>query len=99
MSKKPAKAKPKKPRAAKTVIVLGLDKDKKPHAARFLGENDALLARAAACLGFRLAVPSTRKHFEIVGKLPPGRIHATGNGVVPTVDQQLYDQVNSLIGG
>lgn len=106
MSKKPAKPKVKKapaPKAknasAKTVIMFGLDKDRKPHAARFIGENEAILAKAAATMGLRLAVPTAQKHFEIVNKLPAGRIHATGDGLVPNVDQQLYEQINSLVGG
>ena len=32
-------------------------------------------------------------------KLPVGTIHATGNGLVPAVDQQLYDQISALVGG
>lgn len=79
--------------------MLGLDKDGKPHAARFTGENDALLARAAAAMGFRLAVPITKKHFELANKLPVGKIHATGNGLVPSVAQELYAQIVSLVGG
>src|SRR2546430_260070 len=98
MSKKPTKPKTKKP-VTKTVIMFGLDKDRKPHAARFAGENEALLAKAAAAMGMRLAIPVTKKHFEIVNKLPVGKIHATGSGLVPNVDQPLYDQINLLVGG
>jgi len=79
--------------------MFGLDKDRKPHAARFMGENEALLAKAAAAMSFRLAVPVSKKHFEITNKLPVGKIHATGNGLVPNVDQPLYDQIISLVGG
>ncbi|WP_426437465.1 hypothetical protein [Bradyrhizobium genosp. P] len=106
MTKTPKKSKMKKPAsktvvkpAAKTVILFGLDKDRKPQAARFVGESDALLAKAAAAMGLRLAVPITRKHFEIASKLPAGRVHVTGNGLVPNVPQELYEQVNSLVGG
>ncbi|WP_338821865.1 hypothetical protein WDM22_33015 [Bradyrhizobium septentrionale] len=98
MSTTPTNPKPKTP-VAKTVILFGLDKDRKPRAARFTGENEALLARAAATMGLRLAVPASKKHFEIVNKLPAGRIHASGTGLVPAVDQQLYDQINALVGG
>lgn len=98
MSKKPVKPKSKQP-ASKTIIMFGLDKERKPHAARFTGENDALLAKAACAMGMRLAVPVTRKHFAVVNKLPVGKIHATGSGLVPNVEQQLFDQINSLVGG
>ncbi|MBR0842911.1 hypothetical protein JQ607_22140 [Bradyrhizobium liaoningense] len=102
MSKKPTKSstKPKVQRpAARTVIMFGLDKERKPHAARFTGENDALLAKAAAAMGMRLAVPVSKKHFEFVNTLPVGKLHATGNGLVPNIDQKLYDQINLLVGG
>lgn len=98
MSKKPARTKAKQP-ASKTIIMFGLDKERKPHAARFAGENEALLAKAAGVMGMRLAVPATKKHFEIVNKLPVGKIHATGGGLLPAIEQQLYDQIISLVGG
>ena len=98
MSKKPTKAKSRRP-ALKTAIMFGLDKDNKPHAARFTGENEALLARAAGVMGLRIAVPATQKHLEITSKLPAGKIHATGNGLVPIIDQSLYDQIVSSVGG
>jgi hypothetical protein len=79
--------------------MFGLDKDRKPHAARFIGENEGLLAKAAGVMGMRLAVPATKKHFEIVNKLPVGKIHATGSGLVPAVEQTIYDQIISLVGG
>lgn len=106
MSKKPTKPKTKTPAAKtaakpalKTIVMFGLDVERKPHAAKFTDENEALVAKAAAAMGLRLAVPSAKKHFEIVDKLPAGRIHATGNGLVPIVAQQLYDQINALVGG
>lgn len=95
---RPVTSKPPRP-ATRTVVIFGLDKERKPHAARFTGENDALLAKAAAVMGMRLAVPVSKRHFEIVGKLPAGKIHATGDGLVPNVDQPLYDQIISLVGG
>lgn len=98
MSRKPSKPKAKTP-SVKTVVMFGLDKERKPHAARFSGENEGLLAKAAAVLGMRLAVPATKKHFDAVNKLPVGKILATGNGAVPQVSQELYDLINSLVGG
>ena len=70
MSKKPTRPKAKKP-SAKTIIVFGLDRDRKPHAARFIGENEAPFARVAAAMGLRLAVPVT-------GKAPRNHRQTTG---------------------
>lgn len=95
---RPATSKTTRPKA-QTIIMFGLDKERKPHAARFSGENDGLLAKAAAAMGMRLAVPITKKQLEVVSKLAVGKIHATGNSLVPIVDQAVYDQINSLVGG
>ena len=62
MSKKPAKPKPQKKPAARghtTVALYGLDEDNKPRAARFIDENEALLTKAAAAMGMRLAIFQT----------------------------------------
>ena len=97
MSKRPTKPTAKKP-TGKTVIMFGL-KDSKPHAARFVGENDTVLAKAAALMGMRLAIAQTKAHFALAGKLPAGKINATGNGLVPIIAQQIYDEINSAVGG
>lgn len=103
MSKKPAKAKSQKlarPKICKNIVVLfGLDEDGKPRAARFADESDELLNRAAAVMGLRLAVPASTQHFELVNKLPVGRLYATGKGFVPNVGQDIYDLIVSAVGG
>ena len=102
MSKKPAKPKPPKKPAAKghtTVVLYGLDEDSKPRAARFIDENEAILTKAAAAMGMRLAIPETPQHFELVHKLPAGRLYTTGKGFVPSVSQDIFDQLVSAVGG
>lgn len=101
MSKKTTKPKVHKPTAksGKIIVVFGLDSDRKPRAAKFVDENESLLAKAAAGTGLRLAAPATRQHFELVDKLPAGRLHGTGKGFVPNVRQDLYDQLIAFVGG
>ena len=101
MSKKPPKSKTPKPPAKtrNTIVLFGLDEDSKPRAARFAEENDALLAKAAAAMGLRLAIPETSQHFELVNKLPVGRLYATGKGFVPNVSKEVYDQIVTAVGG
>jgi hypothetical protein len=101
MSKKPVKLKPHQPAAKsdKVIVVFGLDEDRKPRAGRFTNENEALLAKAAAAVGLRLAVPMSRQHHEFVAKLPAGRLHGTGKGFVPNVRQDHYDQLVGFVGG
>lgn len=103
MSKKPAKPKPQKPAPPKvsknTVVLFGLDEESKPRAARFTDESDALLNKAAAAMGLRLAVPESSQHFELVNKLPVGRLYATGKGFVPNVSKEIYDLIVAAVGG
>ena len=101
MPKKPTKAKAKAPttKLTKAIVLFGLDEDGKPRAARFMDDQEDLVAKAAQAMGLRLGVATTAEHFKIVGELPVGRIHATGKGAVSNVRQDLYDKLNALVGG
>ncbi len=82
--------------ASTKVIVFGVDDDCKPHAAWF-PKAEADRARAAA-KQLRLNVTQVNgKATDLVAKLPPGRIHATGPGMVPTVREDLYEKVIATI--
>ena len=101
MSKKPIKPKAPKtaPKLSKVIVLFGLDEEGKPRAARFPDDDPALIAKAALALGLRVGIATEPHHFAVVHKLPIGRIHATGNGSVPKVAQDVYDQINALVGG
>jgi hypothetical protein len=101
MSKKPIKPKAPKsaPKLSRVIVLFGLDEEGKPRAARFPDDDPALISKAAQALGLRVGIATKGPHFEIVQKLPIGRIYATGNGSVPKVAQDLYDQLNALVGG
>jgi hypothetical protein len=101
MSKKPVKPKPPKTnvKLSRVIVLFGLDEEGKPRAARFPDDDPALISKAAQALGLRVGIATKGPHFEIVQKLPIGRIYATGNGSVPKVAQDLYDQLNALVGG
>jgi hypothetical protein len=83
---------------AKTAIVLGLDENGKPHAARFTGANLALVAKAAEALGLQLVEVTAKEHAELVGRLPLGRLYSNGRGFVPNVRQDLYIKLTSALG-
>ncbi len=82
-----------KAEAATKVVVFGVDDDCRPHAAWF-PKTDADRARSAA-KQLRLNVVEVRNGgaADLIAKLPPGRIHANGPGVVPVVREDLYDKV------
>jgi hypothetical protein len=85
------RTKPAKP-AAKGYIIFGADEYAKPKAARFSAEAPDLLAKAAAAMHLRLA-EVTEDLAEIATKLPAGRLHANGRGLVPYVKGDLYAEL------
>jgi hypothetical protein len=86
------KSKPAKP-PAKVYILFGADEYAKPRAARFSAfsvEDAALLAKAAASLHVRLVEVTNPDLAEVAPKLPAGRLHANGKGLVPYIKGPLY---------
>ena len=79
------------------LIVFGVDDDCKPHAAMF-SKAEADAARAAAKqLRLNVIEVTNGTAVEWSSKLPAGRIHANGPGVVPTVREDLYEKLVSTI--
>jgi hypothetical protein len=86
------KSNPARP-AAKVYILFGADEYAKPRAARFSAfsaEDTALLAKAAASLHVRLVEVTNPDLTEVATKLPAGRLHASGGGLVPYIKGPLY---------
>jgi hypothetical protein len=86
------KSTPPKP-PAKVYILFGADEYAKPRAARFSAfsaEDAALLAKAAASLHVRLVEVTNPDLAEVAPKLPAGRLHASGKGLVPYIKGPLY---------
>ena len=75
------------------LIVLGLDDDRKPRAARFpVGQAD-LVAKAAKAMNFTVCKADGEALAELAKKLPNGRLYATGRGFVPPVGRSLYGKI------
>jgi hypothetical protein len=86
------KSAPTQPRA-KSYILLGADEYAKPRAARFSGEDPALLAKAAETMHLRLVEITEPEVAEIAALLPAGRLHANGKGLVPYVKGDVYTEL------
>ena len=99
MTKKPQKpSKPAKP-AAKTYVVFGADEYAKPRAAKFSAEDPEPLAKAAESLHLRLVEVADPDLAELSSRLPAGRLHASGGGLVPFINGALYsDLVIATVG-
>jgi hypothetical protein len=96
---KPANpAKPAKP-AAKTYILYGADEYAKPRAARFSTADPEPLAKAVESLHLRLVEVTDEDLAEVAARLPAGRLHASGRGLVPYIKGDLYrDLVAATVG-
>jgi hypothetical protein len=86
------KSAPTQPRG-KSYILLGADEYAKPRAARFSGEDPALLAKAAETMHLRLVEITEPEVAEIAALLPAGRLHANGKGLVPYVKGDVYTEL------
>jgi hypothetical protein len=87
----------KKSKPAKTYILFGTDEYAKPRAARFSAEDPELLA-AADAMHLRLVEVTNPDVAEVARRLPAGRLHANGQGLVPYVKGPLYlDLVAALL--
>ena len=83
--------------ASAKLVVFGVDDDCKPHAAWF-PRNQADTARAAATqLRLNVIEVTNGTAADLVAKLPLGRIHAAGPGMVPTVREDLYEKLVATI--
>jgi hypothetical protein len=110
----PQMAAPKKPRAMaaeaprsprktavpkpRTFILFGIDKDKKPRAARFVEEELGLLAKAAEAMDLMMCEVTNGRKVELASKLPAGELNASGTTFVPFIRQDLYEKVVEAAG-
>jgi hypothetical protein len=81
----------------KFLVILGLDSEKKPHAARFNFVDEPAVRKAAGHKGFRIGHAKTQEAAPLAGKLIEGRIFDSGRGLVPFVTAAIYDQLLKLL--
>ena len=92
---KPAKQAESVKRAApkpepKTYLLFGTDEYAKPRAAKSTDTDPASLAKPAEAMHLRMLEVRDPELAEIVRRLPIGRPHATGTGLVPYITGNLY---------
>jgi hypothetical protein len=101
MSKKPVKRNTRTAtaKAMNCIVLFGLGEEGKPRAARFENEDEQVLNRLAQARGLRMGVAQGLKHADLVKKLPVGRVFATGSSSVPLVPSNVYETLNTVVGG
>lgn len=83
---------------AACVIVFGVDDHDKPRAAVFPGKTADAARKAAEQLKLRTLDATTAEAQAIAATLPAGRLQGDGQGFVPYVRRDVYDQVLAVAG-
>ena len=79
------------------IVVLGLDADKKPRAAKFSVADEKTVVKAAAAQGLKIGRPKTDEATELALRLVDGKIYASGKGLLPLVKAETYEQLLKLL--
>jgi hypothetical protein len=80
-------------KAEKVLVILGLDSHLKPHAARFSPAEEAAVRKAATATGFGVGAAKTEEAIALASKLVPGKLFATGKGLVPLTTAETYEKL------
>ncbi|MDB5822123.1 MAG: hypothetical protein JWR21_827 [Herminiimonas sp.] len=78
-------------------VILGLDRDQKPHAARFSPSEEVAARKAAAATGFRFGAATSKEAVLLAGRLVAGKLFDSGKGLVPRTTPENYAQLLKLI--
>ena len=89
MTNRTRKAKP------KSYVLLGHDEFARPRGARFSDEDPELLVKTAEAMHLWLIEVTGRELAKAAADLPVGRLHASGDEVVPYIENDLYSDVLS----
>lgn len=81
----------------KYLVLLGLDKDKKPRAAKFTYAYETSVRRLATISGYRIGHAKTDEAVEIALKLVDGRVFHSGKGLVPLVNAATYEKLLKVL--
>ncbi|MER8661291.1 hypothetical protein NKH34_09130 [Mesorhizobium sp. M1148] len=75
------------------LIVLGLDDGGKAHASWFGEDETDLAERAAGMMGMAALRASTDELRDLAGKLPHGKVFASGKAFVPFVKATMFERI------
>ena len=79
------------------LVMLGLDSEKKPHAARFKLTDETAVRKAAGVKDFKVGLAKSKEASELASKLPEGKLFDSGNGLAPFVSKDTYEKLLPLL--
>ena len=80
------------------MVVYGFGEDKKPRAAKFSEAEFELARKAAELMKLNVFEGESGKLRQVLQKLAPGRIYASGEGFVPYIRPNQFDKLISVLG-
>jgi hypothetical protein len=83
--------------AQKLLVILGLNDDRKPRAARFDFKDDALCRKAAGAMNMRVGLAKSDEAATLASKLPQGKIYESGVGLVPLVRAEVFYKLQEIL--
>src|ERR1700690_824367 len=75
------------------LVMLGVDNERKSHAARFNLSDEAGVRKAAGLMSMRLGVAKTDKALALAHKLPEGKLFESGKSMLPLVRCETFYQL------
>jgi hypothetical protein len=85
-------------RPEKTMVVYGFGENKKPRAAKFSEPQFELARKAAELMELNVYEGKSAKLGPVLKKLSSGRIYASGEGFVPYIRRNQFDDLVSVLG-
>lgn len=81
-----------------SLVIFGMDDQRKPHASAFVASEVELAQKASALMGMAIFHPKSEEEHSLVAQLPRGRIFASGKAFVPFVAAANYKRLCELAG-
>jgi hypothetical protein len=75
------------------LVIIGINGDDKPRAARFNAADEAAVRKAAQSTALKIARARSDEALKLVRKLPQGKLFASGKGLVPLVKWPLFQEL------
>ena len=79
------------------LVLLGLDEDSKPRAAKFDEKYENAARKAAVAKGYKIGRPKTDEAVGLASRLVDGKVFASGKGLVPLVNAETYKKLLEVL--
>jgi hypothetical protein len=79
------------------LVLLGLDEDNKPRAAKFDEKYENAARKAAVAKGYKIGRPKTDEAVGLASRLVDGKVFASGKSLVPLANVETYKKLLEVL--